>query len=241
MPNEIRHIVKILNILIVDDEFFARKELVNRLYDYNENYIVHQADSVDSAVDVLKAKKIDLIFLDIQLMGETGFDLLKRINVRMDVIFITAYEEYALRAFEVNAVDYLLKPVSPKRFNMAMERILDKTKPEVSGELTYCDQLIEKNFAGLRVIKLKKILYISAEGDYTRICCAEENDMLLYRTMKCWEKMLPQKYFRRIHRSIIINMEYVKKFHKAESSKYSVELSGVNKNLPVSRTYLANL
>ena len=241
MPNEIRYIVKILSILIVDDEFFARKELVNRLYNYNENYIVHQADSVDSAVDVLKANKIDLIFLDIQLMGETGFDLLKRIKVKMDVVFITAYEEYALRAFEVNAVDYLLKPVSLKRFNMAMERILNKTKPEVSGELTYCDQLIEKNFAGLRVIKLKKILYISAEGDYTRICCAEENDMLLYRTMKCWENMLPQKYFRRIHRSIIINMEYVKKFHKTENSKYLVELSGVNKNLPVSRTYLSNL
>ncbi len=233
--------MNILNILIVDDEFFARKELSNRLYNYNEHYIVYQADSVDSAVDVLKEKKIDLIFLDIQLMGETGFDLLKRIQIKVDVIFITAFDEYALRAFEVNAIDYLLKPVSIKRFNMAMERILNKTKPEVSGELTYCDQLIEKNFDGMRIIKLKKISYISAEGDYTRICCAEENDMLLYRTMKCWENMLPQKYFRRIHRSTIINMEYVKKFHKTENSKYIVELSGVNKNLPVSRTYLSNL
>ncbi len=233
--------MEILNILIVDDEFFARKKLANRVYNYNENYIVHQADSVDSAVDILNAKRIDLIFLDIQLMGETGFDLLKRIKIKMDVIFITAYEEYALRAFEVNAIDYLLKPVSIKRFNMAMERVLNKTKPDISGNLTYSDQLIEKNFDGMRVIKLKKISYISAEGDYTRICCAEDGDMLLYRTMKCWENILPQKYFRRIHRSTIINMEYVKKFHKTENSKYMVELSGVNKNLPVSRTYLSNL
>ncbi len=133
MPNETRDIMKILNILIVDDEFFARKELANRVYNYNENYIVHQADSVDSAVEVLKKEKIDLIFLDIHLMGETGFDLLKRIKIKMDVIFITAYEEYALPAFEVNADDYLLKPVSIKRFNMAMERVLNKTKPDVSG------------------------------------------------------------------------------------------------------------
>ena len=233
--------MKILNILIVDDEFFARKELANRLYNYNENFSVHQADSVDSAVEVLKKEKIDLIFLDIQLMGETGFDLLKRIKVKMDVIFITAYEEYALRAFEVNAVDYLLKPVSIKRFNMAMERILSRKKPEVSGELAYSDQLIEKNFDGLRVIKLAQISYISAEGDYTRIRCEEENDMLIYRTMKCWEKMLPSKYFRRIHRSTIINMEYVKKFHKTKNSRYLVELSGVDNNFPVSRTYLSNL
>ncbi len=233
--------MNILNILIVDDEFFARKDLTNRLYNYNENYIVHQSDSVDSAIDILKKEKIDLIFLDIQLMGETGFDLLKRIKIKADVIFITAYEEYALRAFEVNAVDYLLKPVSIKRFNLAMERIIKKQKPDIAGELTYSDQLIEKNFDGFRLIKLKNILYISAEGDYTRICCVEENDMLLYRTMKCWEHMLPQKYFRRIHRSTIINTEYIEKFHKTENSKYSVELTGINKSFSVSRTYLSNL
>jgi len=231
----------ILNILIVDDEFFARKDLANRLYNYNENYIVHQADSVDSAVEVLKKEKINLIFLDIQLMGETGFDLLKRIKVKMDVIFITAYEEYALRAFEVNAVDYLLKPVSNKRFYMAMERILNRTKPEVSGKLTYNDQLIEKSSEGLRIIKLKNILYISAEGDYTRICCLEGGDMLLYRTMKCWESMLPQKYFRRIHRSTIINIDHIEKFHKTEKGRHLVEISGIDKNFPVSRTYLSNL
>ncbi len=233
--------MKISNILIVDDEFLARKELANRLSDYNENYTIHQADSVDSAIDILTREKVDLIFLDIQLMGETGFDLLKRIKIKADVVFVTAYEEYALRAFEVNAVDYLLKPVNIKRFNITMERILNKKKQNVSKELTYSDQLIEKNFNGFRIIKLKNILYISAEGDYTRICCIEENDMLLYRTMKCWENMLPKKYFRRIHRSTIINIEYVKKFHKIENSKYMVELSGVNKNLPVSRTYLSNL
>ena len=233
--------MNVLNILIVDDEFFARKELANRLYDYNENYIIHQADSVNSAVDVLKMNKIGLIFLDIQLMGETGFDLLKRIKIKADVIFVTAYQEYALRAFDVNAVDYLLKPVSIERFNIAMERILNKKRLNISKDLTYSDQLIEKNFDGLRVIKLKNILYISAEGDYTRICVDEENDMLLYRTMKCWENMLPEKYFRRIHRSTIINIDYIEKFHKTENSKYMVKISGANKNFSVSRTYLSNL
>ncbi|MEN8155196.1 MAG: LytTR family DNA-binding domain-containing protein [Acidobacteriota bacterium] len=233
--------MKILNILIVDDEFLARKELANRLYDYSGNYIIHQADSVDSAIDVLAKGKIDLIFLDIQLMGETGFDLLKRIKIKADVVFVTAYEEYALRAFEVNAVDYLLKPVNIKRFNITMERILSKKRQNVSKELTYSDQLIEKNFDGIRLIKLKNILYISAEGDYTRICCVEENDMLLYRTMKCWEDMLPQKYFRRIHRSTIINTEYIEKFHKTDNSKHLVEITGVDKIFTVSRTYLPNL
>ena len=82
--------------------------------------------------------------------------MLKRIKIKTDVIFITAYEEYALRAFEVNAVDYLLKPVSMKRFNMAMERILNKTKTDISGELTYSDQLIEKNFNWVQTYKIKK-------------------------------------------------------------------------------------
>ena len=233
--------MNILNVLIVDDEFLARKELANKLYDYNKNYTIHQADSVDSAIDILTKEKIDLIFLDIQLMGETGFDLLKRIKIKADVVFVTAYEEYAMRAFEVNAVDYLLKPVSIKRFNITMERILNKTKKNISKDLTYSDQLIEKNFNGLRLIKLKNILYIAAEGDYTRICCIEENDMLLYRTMKCWENMLPQKYFRRIHRSTIINTEYIEKFHKTENSKHLVEITGIDKSFSVSRTYLSNL
>ncbi len=233
--------MSILNVLIVDDEFFARKELTNRLYEYNENYILHQADSVDSAVDVLKRNKIDLIFLDIQLMGETGFDLLKRIKIKADVVFVTAYAEYALRAFDVNAVDYLLKPVNIKRFNNTMERILNKKKLNISKDLTYSDQLIEKNFDGLRIIKLKNILYVSAEGDYTRVCVFEENDMLLYRTMKRWEEMLPKKYFCRIHRSTIINKEYIEKFHKTENSNYVVEISGIDKNFAVSRTCLPNL
>ena len=233
--------MSILNVLIVDDEFFARKELTNRLYEYNENYILHQADSVDSAVDVLKKNKIDLIFLDIQLMGETGFDLLKRIKIKADVVFVTAYAEYALRAFDVNAVDYLLKPVSIERFNIAMERILNKKRLNISKDLTYSDQLIEKNFDGLRIIKLKNILYISAEGDYTRICVDEENDMLLYRTMKRWEEMLPKKYFCRIHRSTIINKEYIGKFHKTDNSGYMVEILGVDKNFAVYRTFLPNL
>ena len=233
--------MNILNVLIVDDEFLARKELANKLFDYNKNYTIHQADSVDSAIDILTKEKIDLIFLDIQLMGETGFDLLKRIKIKADVVFVTAYEEYAMRAFEVNAVDYLLKPVSIKRFNITMERILNKTKKNISKDLTYSDQLIEKNFNGLRLIKLKNILYIAAEGDYTRICSIEENDMLLYRTMKCWENMLPQKYFRRIHRSTIINTEYIEKFHKTENSKHLVEITGIDKIFTVSRTYLSNL
>jgi len=233
--------VNILNILIVDDEFLAWRELANRLYDYNENYIIHQADSVDSAIDILTKEQVDLIFLDIQLLGETGFDLLNRIKIKADVVFVTAFDEYALRAFEVNAFDYLLKPVNMKRFNITMERILNKPKKNISKDLTYSDQLIEKNFNGIRLIKLKNILYISAEGDYTRICCAEEKDMLLYRTMKCWEEMLPQKYFRRIHRSTIINIEYVKKFHKTEDSKHWVEITGIDKSFSVSRTYLPNL
>jgi len=233
--------MSILSVLIVDDEFLARKELAKGIVDYNENYTIHQADSVDSAIDILTKEKIDLIFLDIQLMGETGFDLLKRIKIKADVVFVTAYEEYALRAFEVNAVDYLLKPVSIKRFNMAMERILSKKKPNISEELTYSDQLIEKNFNGIRLIKLKNIVFISAEGDYTRVCCSDGNEMLLHRTMKCWENILPKKHFRRIHRSTIINTEYIEKFYKTGASKHQVEITGLDKLFTISRTYLSNL
>ena len=99
----------LIKVLIVDDEPLARKDLISILSDFGQIKIVGEADSVKSAKDQISSKSPDLIFLDIQMPGETGFELLKYINPKIDIIFVTAFDEYAIRAFEVNALDYLLK------------------------------------------------------------------------------------------------------------------------------------
>lgn len=116
-----------INIIIIDDERLARKELIFLLKDIPNVVVLGEAKNIKDAIELIAAKKPDLLLLDIQLSGENGFDLLRRIPKDIKVIFITAHDQYALKAFEVNAKDYLLKPVEPKRLEIALKRIMNAT------------------------------------------------------------------------------------------------------------------
>ena len=229
--------------ILVDDERLARKDLRSLLAEYPGVEVVGEADSVAAAAELIAETSPDIIFLDIQMPGESGFDLLERADIKSRVIFVTAFDEYAIRAFEVDAVDYLLKPVNPDRLCAAMERL---EKEVVSAEpskqrLEIEDSLFLSVNSRLKFIKLRAIVYIQAAGDYSEIYLADGKKGLVQKKMGEWEERLPASHFCRIHRSTIINMDCIDRVEEWFSNSHRVYLKGVEAPLVMSRNYASLL
>ncbi len=230
---------EILTALVVDDERLARKELISMLQQFENIEIIGEADCVDKAVKLINTLKPELIFLDIQMPGKSGFDLLDQIETKAKIIFVTAYDEYAIRAFEVNAIDYLPKPVSQERLSNTIERIINK-KPNTdigSKKLKYSDRLFLEFGTQIRFLKINEIICILAEGDYTTVHLIDGKKGLVSKTMKEWETRLPIDLFCRIHRSSIINTEYIDKIDKYFNNSFKIMLKGIKEPLVISRRY----
>ena len=230
---------KQLKALIVDDERLARKDLNFLLAEYENIKIVDEADDVPSAIKAIKRFKPDVIFLDIQMPGESGFDMLDKFKIESKIIFITAYDEYAIRAFEVNALDYLLKPVNPDRLKRTIERLEqeDNCQNRITRKLKYEDRLFIMIGNQMKFLKVSSILYIQAAGDYSEIVTKNRQKGLELISMKEWENRLPQNYFVRIHRATIINMEYIDRLEKWFNYSYRVYLKGVKNPFVMSRRF----
>lgn len=234
---------KKMQALIVDDERLARKDLRSLLADYHNIEIVGEADSVASAIKLIDDKKPELIFLDIQMPGESGFELLDKVDVKARVIFVTAFDEYALRAFEVDAVDYLLKPVNPDRLRMAIERA-EKEGPVKfvsKRKLQYNDTMFLLINNHLKFLKVNSIVCILAAADYSEIITTEGKKGLVQKSMTEWEERLPENNFCRVHRSTIINMEYILKVEDWFSNSYRVFLKNIDTPFVMSRRYVSKL
>ncbi len=229
--------------LIVDDERLARLELKNLLSDFEEIEIVSEADSVNSAAELLKKQDINIIFLDIQMPGKSGFELLEEIDTSAKIVFVTAYDEFAVKAFEVNALDYLLKPINPKRLKETINRITDTNygKNNKSETLEYNDRLFILFNNKYKFIKLSEILCISSAGDYTKITLVNNMYGLTNKSMNEWGNRLPVNYFCRIHRTTIINLEYMDKIEEWFEGSYRIYLKGINTPYEISRRYLAKI
>ncbi|MCK5343701.1 MAG: response regulator, partial [Candidatus Heimdallarchaeota archaeon] len=160
-----------MSALIVDDERLARKELSKMLVDYENIHICGEAEDGPSAIEAIKDTNPDIIFLDIQMPGKSGFDLLEEISTTAKIIFVTAYDEYAIRAFEVNALDYLLKPITTERLQKAIERIELKQDQKLIPEkkINYEDRLSISFNSQLQFLKISSILSITSAGDYTKV------------------------------------------------------------------------
>jgi two-component system LytT family response regulator len=222
--------------LIIDDERIARRELEYLLQDHAELEICGQAASVDEAAACIEKFKPELLFLDVQMPGANGFELFERVHVSAWVIFVTAYEEFALRAFEVNALDYLTKPVRPQRLDMAIERFLHRAKLETpSVGLTMSDSVLLTIDRRPRFVKVDTIDCILAEGDYSRVIAGGQSLGIVLKSMKEWEKALPQPHFIRIQRSAIVNREHVARLDPHEGGGYLVYLHNVDAPLVMSR------
>jgi two-component system LytT family response regulator len=233
-----------LEALIVDDERLARKELCSLLAGYTEVEIVGEADSVGRALTLIDSVQPNVVFLDIQLANETGFDLLEQVEAAdFKTIFVTAFDAYAIRAFEVNALDYLLKPVNPERLKKAIEKLLRDEKPAATDlrPLAFDDRLF-LDLGGRSVfLKINTVSHILAAGDYSEVLTAEGQKYLVEKPLREWEARLPDKHFARIHRNCIVNLELVERVESWFNRSYQIFLHRGKEPLTVSRRYAAKL
>ncbi len=228
---------------IVDDERLARKNLRSMLAAHHHIDVVGEADSVPAAAEKIQTLGPDLIFLDIQMPGQNGFELLGRVSDDTKVIFVTAYDEHAIRAFEVNALDYLLKPVHPKRLAKALERVSQRgtTADEDLKKFEYDDRLFLTLDGRAVFLKIGQIDCICAAGPYSEIVTHAGKKGLVFKSMTEWEQRLPPQNFVRIHRSTIINFDSVTRVEMDANGSYSVHLRNHSEPLDMSRRYASKL
>ena len=204
-----------MNLLIVDDSRLARKELISLLADIPNVKLVAEAVDVNSAVAAINTHKPDLVLLDIHLPDGDGFDVLEQSDFTPQVIFTTAYEQHALRAFEFNALDYLLKPVTHERLAAAIQKSISKQNTSVlpaiaSTPKTRTDQIFVRDGEHCHFIRLSDLRLISVEGNYVRLCFLSTKT-LLARSLNYIEEKLDSNVFFRANRQQIVNMDYVAK------------------------------
>ncbi len=236
-----------ITCLIIDDEQLARELLREYIGQMPNLSIVGEANKGKDAVDLIDQLKPDLIFLDVQMPGMTGFDVLDEITHDPHVIFTTAYDQYAIRAFEKNAVDYLLKPIDQERFQLAMKRAIERMRLEQNnvGELlrnlktenktSYDSHIFVQKSEKLINLPVEEIMFLEASGDYT-ILTTKGDQFVSSSGIGKLEEILNPETFIRVHRSTIININFLKEIEKHFNGGMIVKMQ-TGKNFPVSRTY----
>jgi two-component system LytT family response regulator len=228
--------------IIIDDERLARNELKKLLMDYPEVEVVAEAANASEGIEKVESFQPDLIFLDIQMPGKTGFDMLAELDRSPHVIFTTAYDEYALKAFEVNALDYLLKPVEPKRLADALHKLdqvdekegLSTTTPTVNrGTLGEVDQVFVKDGERCWFVKLSDIRLFESVGNYAKVFFGP-NKPLILKSLNALEERLDDKVFFRANRKHIVNLRMIEKVEPYFNGGLLLEIRGGDK-IEVSR------
>jgi two-component system LytT family response regulator len=228
--------------IIIDDERLARNELKKLLSEYPEIEIVAEAANAAEGVQRIEELQPDLIFLDIQMPGKTGFEMLAELDRAPHVIFTTAYDEYALRAFEVNALDYLLKPIEPKRLSDAIQKLehieekesessdMPSTPREHLGEF---DQVFVKDGERCWFVKLTDIRLFESVGNYAKVFFGP-NKPLILKSLNALEERLDDRIFFRANRKHIVNLRMIEKVEPYFNGGLLLEIKGGEK-IEVSR------
>jgi two-component system LytT family response regulator len=235
----------IIRSVVVDDVDIMRVTLKKVLEGFPNIEIIGEASDYESAKNLINDTKPDLVFLDIDLYGLTSIDLLNEISCNPKIIFITSHPDFAIKAFELNAVDYILKPISADRLRKAIERVnefntnsLDGSVMDESQERFKADQIILLNFdSKLTFIKVQDINYIEAFGNYTKIYMNDGKLSITYNSIKNWDNRLPNDVFIQIHRSSLVNLLNVIKIEKWTNDTGRLFLKGVEKPFEISRSY----
>lgn len=227
-----------MKALIIDDERLARVELKRLLNPFKDINVIGEAVNVEDALTKVTELNPDLIFLDIQMPGKNGFDLLEELDSVPEVVFTTAYDEYALKAFEYNALDYLLKPIEPKRLEETVKKIIQKKHKETaaisdSTVLTEKDQVFVKDGEKCWFVKLETVRLFESEGNYVRLYF-DDNKPLILRTLNYLDERLDSKSFFRANRKHIINLKWIDNIEPWLNGGLLVKLKGGNK-IEVSR------
>ena len=230
----------LIKAIIIDDERLARNELKKMLQDHPEIAVVEEAANADEGIEKIESFNPDLIFLDIQMPGKTGFDLLAQLERAPKVIFTTAYDEYAFKAFEVNALDYLLKPIEPRRLSDAIQKVQVELEKEKLGlnmsnkePLTDADQVFVKDGERCWFVKLSEVRLFESVGNYAKVFFGT-NKPLVLKSLNSLEERLDERTFFRANRKHIINVKWIEKIEPYFNGGLLVELKGGEK-IEVSR------
>jgi two-component system, LytTR family, response regulator len=217
--------MKKIDVIIIDDERASREEIKKSLLRYTDFVVIGEADNVDDAKALIELKQPHLIFLDIQMPEKSGFDLLASLNHVPYVVFITAYHEYAVKAFEVNALDYLVKPIRDERFEKAITKIKNIiTSKTNNGKTTANDRTIFiKDGERYFFIPVNDIYLIESLENYTRLYF-QNKKALQRRSLNQWEEILDTEMFFRINRTELVNLSYIEEVDKENSSKLKIKL-----------------
>jgi two-component system LytT family response regulator len=222
-----------MKVLIIDDERLARKELSNLLAEYKDIEILGEAANADEAEEMIDKLNPDLIFLDIQMPGRTGFELLETLEKTPKVIFTTAYDEYALKAFEFNALDYLLKPIEPKRLTESVNKIRKEVEAQAeqqkrTSQLTVNDQVFVKDGDNCWFVKLKDVRLFESDGNYIKVYF-DKNKPMIHKSLNALDEKLDNKHFFRVSRKHIINLEWIDEIETWFNGGLMVKLKGGDK------------
>ncbi|MFD1064197.1 LytR/AlgR family response regulator transcription factor [Winogradskyella litorisediminis] len=234
-------------VVIIDDESAGRQLIKQYLEDYPELILLGEANNGVDAVKIINEFKPDLVFLDIQMPGMTGFDVLTHLEELPQIIFSTAYDQYALKAFEVHAVDYLLKPYTKERFKIAVDKLKENVQVNNARPLAesllmdtpkYPERILVQSQNKLVTIAVEDVIRIEAYGDYSKLVTEVKTYVSNYGISTLEEK-LNESIFIRIHRSSIINLNAVKELNKYTKS-YDVTMKNGDV-VRVSRGYMENI
>jgi two-component system, LytTR family, response regulator len=203
--------------LVIDDERLARKELKSILANFSQIDIIGEARNGDEGIEMIADLEPDLIFLDVSMPGMTGFEMLKKLEHIPRVIFVTAYDEFALKAFEVNALDYILKPLDPNRLSEALDKLKssdedefesDEPIEELNRKLGVNDKVFIKDGEKCYFVKLSEVRMFESDGNYVKVYF-DKNRPLILRSLNSFEERLDVTHFFRANRKFIINLDWV--------------------------------
>ncbi|MBB3122633.1 MULTISPECIES: LytTR family DNA-binding domain-containing protein [Mesoflavibacter] len=216
----------ILNCVVVDDSAIQRLSIVKLIEGNNNLNLIAEYSSALETKNGLNTHKVDLIFLDIEMPVLNGFELLDVLNNKPQIIFVTGKTEYAFKAFNYDATDYLQKPISRDRFNQAVEKAVEQHKLKQDFSQEEGEHIFVKSNLKKRKVYIKDIKWIEALGDYVKLV-TEDTSLVVLSTMKAFEKELPEGKFLRIHKSYIVNLDKIDRFNSknVEVGAYEIPLS----------------
>jgi two-component system LytT family response regulator len=214
-----------VRVIIIDDERLAREEVKHALKGYPDFEIIAEASNADDARQLIEETHPDLIFLDIQMPEQSGFDLLESLDEVPEVVFTTAYDHYAVQAFEINALDYLVKPMRAERFSIAIEKMRQKLSgiSKVSGQLSTEHQVFIKDGNKCHFLKLKDVYLIESMDNYARLYF-DDKKTYIKRSLNQLGEKLDKTVFFRINRTQIINTLYIKQIDAMPKGRLKISL-----------------
>lgn len=230
-----------LRVAIVDDETLARRGMRRLLGGYPQLTVVGEAASVESAVALIRIERPDALFLDIEMHGSTGFDLLQDLQGRPDVVFVTAHDRYAVRAYDFSVLDYLLKPIDPERLAAAVTKLEKSQAARQAIRKGQAPTLHLRTSTRTVIQRVDAIAAMRAEGDYTRVFVANGPAILAGQSLGKFEAHVPTPPFLRIHRSLIVNMDRIREIETVNRDTMHISLDGCGEAFVVGRATAARI